>query len=84
MFPHGLHDILLQELDLVGDTARPVCLWDHRRLHHPIHRLNMRLFPWGWLLYFQLTSRLLQYITQNIPRSSEHKDELLKHDTILV
>jgi hypothetical protein len=39
----------------------------------------MRLFPWGWLLYFQLASRLLHDITKNIP-SSEHRDKLLKHN----
>jgi hypothetical protein len=81
MFPHGLHDILLQELDLVGDAARPVWLWNHRRLHHPIHRLHVRLFPWGWLLYFQLTSRLLHNITQNILRSSEDKHNRKKKTT---
>lgn len=52
MFPHCLQDIFLQELDLVGDSARPVWLWDHRGLHNPINRLDMRLFTWGWFFYF--------------------------------
>lgn len=52
MFPHCLQDILLQELNLVGDSARPVWLWDHRGLHNPINRLHMGLFTWGWFLHF--------------------------------
>jgi len=64
MFPYCLQDILLQELDLVGDSARPVRLWDHRGLHNAINGLHMRLFAWGWFLHFQPSSCLLQIHTQ--------------------
>jgi len=64
MFPYWLQDMLLQELDLVGDSARPVRMWDHRRLHNPINGLHVRLFAWGWFLHFQPSSCLLQIHTQ--------------------
>jgi hypothetical protein len=58
MFPYCLQDILLQELDLVGNSARPVWLWDHRGLHNPINGLHVRFFAWGWFLHFQPSSCL--------------------------
>jgi hypothetical protein len=58
MLPQCLQDKLLQELDLIGDTAWPVGLWEHRWLHHSINRLYMRLFPWEWLPYLYLSCHL--------------------------
>ena len=63
MFPYCLQDILLQELDLVGDSAGPVWLWDHRGLNNPINGLHMRLFAWGWFLHIQPSSCLLHRFT---------------------